>query len=622
MSLKALLALGTGLLFLALCVAQAAVLHHQSAKAMQDAALSRQAVSLRIVIDRFRSAFEGIEVAAAADGTVQRVTWDRLPEIGDHDVIDRAGAISGETATLFAWEAARGEFVRITTNIRKDDGTRAVGTVLGRDNPVHAAMLRGERYTGQAQILGKPYLTLYQPILAPTGEVLGIFYVGIDRSRIDSAIAAQRWASLLVSGLLIVLGVALLLAMLNVLFRPLPALGRAFERMAGDDLDTEVPHTGRRDEIGAIARSADAFRAKLASARVLDAQARQRQQETVEIVEILRTGLERLAAGDLTHALETPFPDEYEGLRADFNSTIETLNELIASLVENATEIRTRAGEIGSASGELSQRTENQAATLEETAAALDELTSSVRAAADGAAEVERVVSAARGDAEASGRVVSDAIGAMSEIKRSSDEIGQIIGVIDDIAFQTNLLALNAGVEAARAGEAGRGFAVVASEVRALAQRSSDAAKEIKTLIGTSSDQVESGVALVNRAGEALSDIVGRVANIADLVSGIATGAQEQSVGLGEINVGVTQLDQVTQQNAAMVEEATAASATLRHEAETLEQMVSRFRVRRSTGTAMRAVPDRSGPPGAARVSGTRDEPAFARHGGRAVRYL
>jgi len=196
----------------------------------------------------------------------------------DHAAIDRAGAISGKTATLFARDAARQEFVRVATNIRKDDGTRAVGTVLGRDNPVHAAMLQGQACSGAATILGKPYLTLYQPIVSSAGEVLGIFYLGIDRSRIDSATAAQRRTGLIASTLLITLGVGLLLGLLTVLFRPRPVLGQAVERMAGGDLDTGVPHADRRDEIGAITRSADEFREKLAAARLLDAEARQRQQ--------------------------------------------------------------------------------------------------------------------------------------------------------------------------------------------------------------------------------------------------------------------------------------------------------------------------------------------------------
>ena len=251
----------------------------------------------------------------------------------------------------------------------------------------------------------------------------------------------------------------------------------------------------------------------------------------------------------------------------------------VVEVINSASSIRNGAAEISQASDDLSHRTESQAATLEQTAAALDEMTASVKSAAEGAKSVEETMKKARLEAVDSGSVVENAVAAMTEIEGSASHISQIIGVIDDIAFQTNLLALNAGVEAARAGEAGRGFAVVASEVRALAQRSSEAAMEIKNLIGNSSKQVERGVELVGKAGEALNSIVDQVTNISQMVSEIADGASEQSTGLGEINIGVTQLDQVTQQNAAMVEEATASSHMLNSDAEKLSELVARFRV-------------------------------------------
>jgi methyl-accepting chemotaxis protein len=300
---------------------------------------------------------------------------------------------------------------------------------------------------------------------------------------------------------------------------------------------------------------------------------------TRQVVTELRRGLSALADGDLSTSIDINFSDEYEQLRADFNATLTSLREAVTTLTENAASIRSGAGEISQAADDLSRRTEGQAATLEETAAALDELTASVKSAADGANQADMAMRGARDEAEASGAVVRDAVSAMEAIQKSSDQISQIIGVIDDIAFQTNLLALNAGVEAARAGEAGRGFAVVASEVRALAQRSSEAAKEIKTLISTSSEQVGRGVGLVGRAGEALNKIVTSVTEISGLVSNIAASSKEQAIGISEINNGVNQLDQVTQQNAAMVEESTAASHALRSEANALGDIVARFQL-------------------------------------------
>jgi methyl-accepting chemotaxis protein len=245
----------------------------------------------------------------------------------------------------------------------------------------------------------------------------------------------------------------------------------------------------------------------------------------------------------------------------------------------NGQGIRTGSDEIANASDDLSRRTEQQAASLEETAAALDEITATVKKTADGASQVSKVVTEARSEAQRSGQVVSDAVAAMGQIEASSLQITQIIGVIDEIAFQTNLLALNAGVEAARAGEAGRGFAVVASEVRSLAQRSAEAAKEIKGLISASSTQVGQGVTLVGDAGRALASIVGKVGEIDALISEISASASEQATGLTQVNSAVNQMDQVVQQNAALVEQATAASHALRGEAAELERLLARFRV-------------------------------------------
>ncbi|PTW51398.1 methyl-accepting chemotaxis protein [Rhodovulum kholense] len=392
-----------------------------------------------------------------------------------------------------------------------------------------------------------------------------------------------------------------------IVIRPIDRLNARMKALSSGDLDSDIPYMRGRAETWQMARSMVVFRDALKHKAELeraenDARARREADAEAQknVVAAVGTGLSELAQGDLTHTLDTPFPEHFETIRSNFDKTLMTLREMQSGVVENADEIQARAEEVASASEDLSHRTENQAATLEETAAALDEITSSVRNAAEGAVEVERVVRQTRDDAERSGLIVNKAVEAMSEIKASSEGISKITGAIDDIAFQTNLLALNAGVEAARAGEAGRGFAVVASEVRALAQNSSGAAKEIKQLIEKSSEHVEAGVDLVNRTGEALHDIVERVANVSKLISEIATGAREQSAGIGEINAGVSQLDQVTQQNAAMVEEATAASVTLRQEVESLRRQISRFRVDSGASVALIAekAPRRPAKPG------------------------
>ncbi|MDJ1017491.1 MAG: methyl-accepting chemotaxis protein [Paracoccaceae bacterium] len=315
-----------------------------------------------------------------------------------------------------------------------------------------------------------------------------------------------------------------------------------------------------------------------------------RDQKTV--VEDLSEGLTTLSTGDLSVRLTALFPPDYEELRQHFNASVEALDAAVSVVRENSGAILSEAGNISGAADDLSRRTEQQAATLEQFAAALTELTTSVSSTADGAREASEVVTSARNDAESSGTVVQEAVEAMGEIESSSERISRIISVIDDIAFQTNLLALKAGVEAARAGDAGRGFAVVASEVRALAQRSSDAAREINELISSSGAHVRNGVSLVGKAGGALTEIVSSIGNIADHVTGIAASAREQATGLDEINVAMGQLDQATQQNVAMFEETTAATHTLRTEATSLADAAGRFRTSgTSTGRAAPAGP-------------------------------
>ncbi len=299
----------------------------------------------------------------------------------------------------------------------------------------------------------------------------------------------------------------------------------------------------------------------------------------VEAVNEIGAGLARLAERNLDQPIEIAFLPIFENLRTDYNKALDKLKSALVQVAAGSDAIDVGTSEISNAADDLSRRTEQQAASLEETAAALEQITTTVRKTLDGASHARKVVTEAKLDAEKSGLVVAQAVASMGQIETSSREITQIIGVIDEIAFQTNLLALNAGVEAARAGDAGRGFAVVASEVRALAQRSAEAAKEIKALISTSSTHVSTGVRLVGDTGTALKRISSQIIEVNGVVIEIARSAEEQASGMQQINTAIGQMDQVTQQNAAMVEESTAATHTLRVEADELSNLISQFKL-------------------------------------------
>ena len=355
--------------------------------------------------------------------------------------------------------------------------------------------------------------------------------------------------------------------------KPLGRMTGAMGELAAGRLDAHVPHADQHDEIGKLAEAMTSFKNQLATAE------RSKAEQTQTIVSSIGTGLDHLAKGDLTHRVAAELTGPFGKLKDDFNLAMTRLQDTLKNVLASTNQIATGAGEISQAADDLSRRTEQQAASLEETAAALEQITSTVKKTAANTKEASTSVSSAKTAAQEGGRVVESAIKAMDSIAQSSKQITDIIGVIDEIAFQTNLLALNAGVEAARAGDAGKGFAVVASEVRALAQRSSEAAKEIKALIHTSGDHVGSGVKLVGESGEALKLIVDQVQQINSLVVEMAQAAEQQSTGIEQVNAAVGQMDQVTQQNAAMVEESTAASRNLATETQALSDLVGFFNV-------------------------------------------
>jgi methyl-accepting chemotaxis protein len=453
----------------------------------------------------------------------------------------------------------------------------------------------------------KPEIIAMQAKLASASASLKDTFATVNTKTTTLLSNAAIYQKIL-AGAAFILGIILAFLIGRGIAGPISAMTAAMRRLAAQDMAVEIPGVGRHDEIGEMAGAVQVFKDNALQARTLEREQGEAQERRVTedarvrreaelsaaaeaatlVVGSIGLGLERLAAGDLTFRLDTALPEAYETLRSNLNAAMTELQDVIRSIVTNTAGLRSGTEEITQASDDLSRRTEQQAASLEETAAALDQITATVRKTAEGAKQTQEVVTRTRADAELSGEVVRQAVAAMNGIDESSQQISQIIGVIDEIAFQTNLLALNAGVEAARAGDAGRGFAVVASEVRALAQRSAEAAREIKTLISASAKQVGAGVKLVGETGEALERIVTQVGEITVSVSEIAASAQEQATALHEVNTAINQMDQVTQQNAAMVEESTAASHTLAQETAELVRLTERFDV----GDASRSRPN------------------------------
>jgi methyl-accepting chemotaxis protein len=576
----------------------------------------------RVLVEKFFANFKNeFKQPFTLDEASTTLKVGDTPLNGNFTQVDEFAQGSGGVATVFARKGD--DFQRITTSLKKENGERAVGTMLGASHPAHAQMMAGQTYTGRAVLFGTPYMTRYEPIKDAGGKVIGILFIGFDTSAFQAAI--DKLASdirFFDSGGVYVIdpkkspeeavfvvhpsakGKKVLEAYpdAKALLARLETAPGGWAKDGGAVLET------KHDDHWAVLRKAKAGNQWVVS-EVSDGEAMKTHWATIVpfatllgIAALLLGGglflmmrrwvgrplqeLSRavtvLAAGDLTQPCHSEQRDEIGALIRNVEGMRQRFQQMIGSVRSSVDSITTASSEIATGNQDLSARTEQTASNLQRAASSMEQITGTVKQSADSARQANQLASSAAEVAARGGSVVSQVVTTMDEINASSKKISDIIGVIDGIAFQTNILALNAAVEAARAGEQGRGFAVVASEVRSLAQRSADAAKEIKGLIGASVDRVEAGSRLVADAGKTMNEIVGSVQRVSDIIGEISTAAAEQSDGIGQVNQSVNQLDQMTQQNAALVEQSTAAAESLKDQAARLAQAVGSFRLQQA----------------------------------------
>jgi methyl-accepting chemotaxis protein len=564
----------------------------------------------------------------------------------DFSAVDRFTEMTGGNATVFIRKDD--DFIRVSTSVKKADGSRAVGTNLGKTHPAYAPLMQGHTYRGMVVLFNKPHVTEYAPIKDANGAVIGIRYVGVDISS-DVAALQERIKSLKVgeSGYFFVLNSKAGDSFGNFIVHP--ALqgknglglrdtdGREYvkemlQTQQGTLRITPADTDGQSQRLQLLVyQTNDDWNWTIGGVAFVDEVTREVASMrnilfTIGIVALLgfaallftivhgvisrplalvKSAAERLAQGDLTVQLDIRKTDEIGQLMVAMNGISQGLTTVVTTIRHGTHQVATVSTEIAAGNQELSSRTEHQAGSLEETASSIEQLTATVKQNADSAKQANQLASFASEIAAKGGAVVSQVVSTMGAINDSSRKIVDIIGVIDGIAFQTNILALNAAVEAARAGEQGRGFAVVASEVRSLAQRSAGAAQEIKALIGDSVDKVGAGSKLVDAAGQTMDEVVASVGKMTDIMAEILTATQEQSSGIQEVNRAIVSIDEVTQQNAALVEEAAAATASMQELATTLAQSVSVFKLDDSpaaTGTQPASLPSPVQGPGPLRA--------------------
>ncbi|NMM08566.1 methyl-accepting chemotaxis protein [Polaromonas sp.] len=525
----------------------------------------------------------------------------------------------GGNATVFVVQGE--DFRRITTSVVKENGERAVGTLLDRKSPAYAELRAGRKFVGRATLFGRPFMTIYEPVRDEAGRLVAVLYVGLDISRQQAFLReAVDKTRIFETGGLYIIDPRGGPAAATLVFHPVSAGKKLAEILpagasewlaivtgAGSDRIAHAPAVltpgGKAERFASVVKSQETgwlVVAEVPEAEALAALYRQMIwlgsfiavtavimgmaamvfiRRTVQPLSLLSQHVQAIGGGHLFQSLDSGRRDEIGVITRAVEAMRQGLVKIVGEVRSGTDTIATASSQIAAGNMDLSSRTEQQASSLEETAASMEELTSTVKQNADNARQANQLAESASNVAVKGGQVVAKVVDTMSAINSSSKKIVDIIGVIDGIAFQTNILALNAAVEAARAGEQGRGFAVVAAEVRNLAQRSAAAAKEIKTLIGDSVDKVEEGSKQVAEAGKTMDEIVISVKRVTDIMAEISVASQQQTSGIEQINQAITQMDQVTQQNAALVEEAAAAAASLQEQASGLSQVVSVFRL-------------------------------------------
>nr|WP_269467974.1 methyl-accepting chemotaxis protein [Devosia ureilytica] len=618
---------------------------------LREQAEAQQASNLKTAATILSNNLPGADVAWTEDGALESISTFAMPrQFLNHDIVDSIVRLTGETATIFGWDPQSQDFVRMSTNIVGADGERIVGTGLGKDSAAYASVMAGQLYLGEANIQGRAYYTAYQPILDMAGAPMGILYVGVDKVGVEGVVNGILTLLLIVgAGSLLILGLVGLFASRG-LMAPVPRLAQTMKVIADGDFETVVPYVTRTNEIGDMARAVEVFRenglkvsqmteeeraasqrrriertdmmvalqaafgevvdaaiagdfSKRVHAQFPDAELNSLAGSVNSLVETVDRGLGEtgtvlaaLADADLTQRMHGDYQGSFAKLKTDTNAVAEKLSDVIGNLRVTSRALKTATGEILSGANDLSERTTKQAATIEQTSAAMEQLANTVAENARMADDANVSANAVSADAARSGEVMDKANAAMERITQSSAKISNIIGLIDDIAFQTNLLALNASVEAARAGDAGKGFAVVAVEVRRLAQSAASASADVKALIEASASEVKGGSDLVSSAAKQLRDMLGAVTENAGLMQSIAQASKVQATAIEEVSVAVRTLDEMTQHNAALVEQTNAAIEQTEAQAGELDRVVDIFTLD-DAGAAPAAAPRRAAPP-------------------------